>query len=86
MRDDNTAAMLSPVHETILHAAWGFVTANECNSLKGAIGQLASSDIRTQCQYTDTAIGIGLVFLAIDAILGIGGIMSKEEQEEQTTY
>ncbi len=37
------------------------------------------------CQYTDAAIGIGIVFLVIGAILGIGGAKSKES-EEQTTY
>jgi uncharacterized membrane protein len=43
------------------------------------------SNDRAQCQYTDGAIGIGIVFLVIGTILEIGGTMSKEH-EEQTTY
>jgi hypothetical protein len=41
--------------------------------------------MRDQCQYTTAATGIGIVFLVIGAILGIGGVKSKE-REEQTTY
>jgi hypothetical protein len=45
----------------------------------------ALTNDRAQCQHTDAAIGIGIVFLVIGVILGIGGAKSKEP-EEQTTY
>ena len=60
------------------------LTATQCNSFTGALRQLATND-RAQCQYPDAAIGIGVVFLFIGAIVGIGGAKSKEQQEE-TTY
>jgi hypothetical protein len=44
------------------------------------LGQALTND-RAQCQYTDAAIGIGIVFLAIGAILGIGGAKSKKREE-----
>jgi ABC-type phosphate transport system permease subunit len=65
-------------------ALWGQNTASRCNSLTGAVTQLLSND-RSHCQYTDAAIGIGIVFLVIGVILGIGGAKSKEH-EEQTIY
>ena len=57
-------------------ALWGQNTASQCNSITGALTQTLS---------TDAATGIGIVFLVIGAILGIGGAKSKE-QEGQTRY
>jgi hypothetical protein len=54
------------------------------NSFTDRLAQLVSND-RSQCQYTTAATGIGIVFLVIGAILGIGGAKSKE-REEQTAY
>jgi hypothetical protein len=59
-------------------------TASQCNSFTGAVTQLLSND-RAQCQYTGAATRIGIVFLVIGAMLGIGGAKLKE-QEEQTAY
>jgi hypothetical protein len=51
-----------------------------------AINQsIANQNERVYCQYTDTAIGFGIVFAIVGAILMVGGFVSKE-QEEQTTY
>jgi hypothetical protein len=47
------------------------------NSFTGALAQLVSND-RAQCQYTTAVTGIGIVFLVIGAIPGIGGAKSKE--------
>jgi hypothetical protein len=58
-------------------------TVSQCNSLTGALTQALTND-RAQCQYTDAAIGIGIVFLVIGAILGIGGAKSKESEEQRT--
>ena len=55
---------------------WGQNTASQCNSITGALTRTLS---------TDAATGIGIVFLVIGAILGIGGAKSKE-QEGQTRY
>ena len=66
-------------------ALWvGQNTASQCNSLTCALRQAHTND-KAHCQYTDADIGIGIIFLVIGAILGIGGAKSKE-QEEQTTY
>jgi hypothetical protein len=65
-------------------ALWIQNTASRCNSFTGTLTQVLSND-RAKCQYTDAAIGIGIVFLVIGAILGIGGAKSKEP-EKQTTY
>ncbi|MFL6406380.1 MAG: hypothetical protein ACJ71F_04840 [Nitrososphaeraceae archaeon] len=64
-------------------ALWGQNTVSQCNSLTGALTQALTND-RAQCQYTDAAIGIGIVFLVIGAILGIGGAKSKESEEQRT--
>jgi len=50
-------------------ALWGQNTASQCNSITGAFRQVLTND-RAQCQYTDAAIGIGVVFSVIGAILG----------------
>ncbi|MFL6454277.1 MAG: hypothetical protein ACJ71L_09810 [Nitrososphaeraceae archaeon] len=64
-------------------ALWGQNTVSQCNSLTGALTQALTND-RAQCQYTDAAIGIGIVFLVIGAILGIDGAKSKESEEQRT--
>ena len=50
-------------------ALWGQNTASQCDRLTGALGQALAND-RAHCQYTYAAIGIGIVFLVIGAILG----------------
>ena len=67
----------------ITAALWGQNTASTCNSLTGALTQALTND-RVQCQCTDATIGIGIVFLVIGAILGIGGAKSKESEEQRT--
>jgi hypothetical protein len=65
-------------------ALWGQNTASQCNSLIDGVKQLLTNDM-AQCQYTDAAIGIGVVFLVIGVILMIGGAKLKSEEEQTLT-
>jgi hypothetical protein len=63
-------------------ALWGYLTDQKCKSLIGLFGQVVDPQLRTQCQYTETAIVVGVLFAALGLILTIGGFLTKPEEEE----